>query len=295
MKNNLFVKILNEWENCDELERFKLLQEFENENAERQNRNARTLMIDVSAKPYSENNEAAAYYCLQYPEYIFICSPAKTTAFISMLDLTHEGLHAYIDDYLNDKTNLITLSKIDIENITKENEYLKIINKYLEKINSLKVYETMSFEEIFVYNETALIMLSHIFNSCESIMDTSKLFKYVQDTLKILINQNNEIENLKAQGLDYQLFYEHVINYDKNMTEKFKKEIKTTKIVEDEKDILLVKILNKLYGEYKSYLNCSKKEKEIKKDQFIDLYLNLAYLYSDEKGSPLLCGEDMEN
>ena len=37
MKDNLFIKILKEWENYDEIERFNLLQQFEIENARVQN------------------------------------------------------------------------------------------------------------------------------------------------------------------------------------------------------------------------------------------------------------------
>ena len=285
MKDNLFIKILKEWENYDEIERFNLLQQFEIENARVQNRDARILMIDQESY---EIDGLYAHYDIDKPQYIFICDLNDFLPIEYLINITHEGIHAMIDDFFNNKIDIVAFSKVDKNKLFEEYQFCEMVYNVLSYMDMEKVYDIMSYEETFVYDETAMFMLYHIFNSCESIMDCREMFVHVQDVLQLLINKNANAESFKAQGLDYQKLFEEVIKYDTVLSEKNKKEIKTTKEVKDQQDVLLGKILSKLYNAYSDFKNCKKEEKEVCKDKLIDLYFNLAYLYCEEKGFHLL-------
>lgn len=225
MKDTLFIKIIKRWESLTTQEKLKNLQEFENQNAQFEDRSKRKIVLTELEK--SNKFEAAAEYCIDTPDLILLNSNfANFSAVSNMANVFHEGFHAYVDDYFNRDNDLSTLSKVD-ENKLKEEYSLKgIIYNRATHSRLIPLFAVQYYEEKLVRDETCLYLIYNLLKSCESENDFRQMFKiYYYDILGLLFNyqtfcqSNNLTEEAyqkslyqPAKNLDAIFFREHILD-----------------------------------------------------------------------------------
>ncbi len=195
MKENVFTKILLTWDGLKEKERLKLLQEYENEISKRQGRDARTIGIDRKSKD--------AYFAPETPWMIWLPSLKKEPAVFAMLDIEHEGFHAAVRDFIEDKCDIKTISEIDQKRFHEEIGNNDTIYDCALEMNQQYMYDMAHYEEVLAYKESSVQIAHNLFCACETKEDARKVYADCLNAITINIFEHLDIKDLEENGMNY--------------------------------------------------------------------------------------------
>lgn len=209
MVKNAFVEILTDWKNMSDVQKIKKLQELENNLAKFQGRCARTIVLsDVNFSDTNQNYYASAYYDRETGENIYVLN-LEEVAINNALNIIHEGIHAYIDDYLSGKVkNLKLLSKVNLEKFFMEEENLpQIYNEFYDG-QMMPLFDRFFIEERLNFTESSLYFLKYLLDSIENKKDIEELNNFM--LFAVDYSGMNEIDG-KTYESRYGLTYDDVV------------------------------------------------------------------------------------
>lgn len=181
MKQTLYTDIVKYWNKINETSKLKMLQEYENQNAKENNREARKLVLEDFNNTMPGIN---AIFSQKKPDVITIIKTNKfaTEPEHALSIAYHEGLHATIYDYFTFK-NIILKSYKKLN--TKELYNLYRIDKAYRPVSAK---ENLSSEENYVMHETLCNTTDNYLNSVENMEDFKTMtLPYIQKIKEYII------------------------------------------------------------------------------------------------------------
>lgn len=241
MKESLILEIVQAWKKLSKAEKIKILQDFESLNAKLQNREERELILTKF-----DNKNKSAFYKFDEPSYLFI-SEAPRESMSALSDVYHEGFHALVDDFFNDKADLTTLSPIDKDRFFEERKYLKLIFHRAKQEGLCTLFSLKYYEEQLVRKETCLYFIYNLLQTCENMKDLQMLFTVYHD--KVLGDYYMYGKCVKQVECNASMTYEGILRLAYNLDSIFHGEhiydISTTKKLYDKKDEALLRHFEK--------------------------------------------------
>lgn len=200
MKNTVFFEVLSKWQRLSEKEKVKLLQRFEEENAKFAQRQAREIILDSKGKVVG--NGAYGVYCRTEPSYLFLSPQALKGSAVGAMDTTtHEGFHAWIDDYFVKNTDLRTFSHVDKNKLHFDREYMNLLYNRASFEGLLALFSLMYYEEEVVGFETCLYLIYNLLNTCENMSDCELLLQiYYYDILGVRFSRDQYAKAIQSQS-----------------------------------------------------------------------------------------------
>lgn len=223
MNKSVFYRILTEFKNLPITSKQKLLQEFENELAHFQGRDARSLIFPKKNK--GSNGE----FKFDEPNNIYVYNIDDVEPIKILETITHEGCHCLTYDFYSKpqkdkKYNFKLICKYDEKKLSKEKKLIDLIYNLASKLDSQDGFYLMSFnlcfyEEQLARTETLYYLMHKIISeleNCENkdleilnqarqnLIDNFKTYKFYADLLSKYYEQLIEYIN---NNKDYTTFY----------------------------------------------------------------------------------------
>ena len=229
MIKNTFTQLVNHWSEFDKQKKLDLLSRLEFENANFQNRMPRILVETENIEDF-----ALACYSPLNPERISI-KPLTNQSVITLIEaVLHEGFHAMVDDYFNNKADLKCFSKIDKSKLHHEKAYSHLIH-YRAQLQDAKWQFALSFYEEVLAREESMLQLVNLFlNSFETEYDYYMHHKEVLFPFVCIVARDRAIEAEDARGKNYDIIKHHAMIFDAYRFPTFVVKVDTKKKIKDE-------------------------------------------------------------
>lgn len=248
MKNTILLQILKYWNELSYKEKIDLLQKYEIENSNIQNRKARELVVDEDM-----NSDVGGLFSYEAPSFISIPKPTLFDGLHMASSVTHEGYHAYIYDHMKDKCDLNLYSDIDINEFYKEKKYdrklMNICNIYQDGAALFALY---SIEEGLAEKESALHIMYNLLKSCDNKIELLNIADLLNNVIDLQTDRELAKKTYSKSKYDaIKSFCESAIINDidhYNLTKKINKNL-NPKLVENFDENLRLFVMASQYPE----------------------------------------------
>ena len=259
MKNTIIADIIFNYNKMSIKQKIKRLQDLENMMARFQERKPRTITNEYNKKFIEEyiglDRMPDGFYNRQEPEKIYVFD-FKDEGINLVKRTIHEGIHAYIDDFLSGKVKMLRLySALSKEKFFIEEEYMPSIYDKFNDMSYMPLFDSAFIEEKLNHQETSLYMLKLILDSIQNPKDILIMRESVITVIAAAYSNEERQSDFEKQ---YKTTYDNIVIETLNQDNLEKADIVKTGEIKDRIEPEILELYNKLHAAYKSVSQINK-------------------------------------